>query len=514
MTRPIIHPATWPLLAALLVSGCASRPAPVPSPPPPSAPAPEAVPEPPSSPVTRADVPVRPPPSPVTPPPSQCEIGGDEVNLVRTVALTDPVDPAHVPRPTNRSEHLLFRQLYDTLIRVDCDGRVRPGVARTWTRAARVRTWRLTLDETARFWDGSPVTPADVVASWRGLVRAGQPVGGPVEAVTIVDGRSLEVTLAAEVDEPLVLAAPALAVVRPGRRGWPEGTTALRVVDHRAAGPGDTGTVILGRVPDDPEAISVAPVEVIRFEVAAGADPRDRLDAPVDLMVSDHHLALSYARSRPDLQTVPLPWRHVYAAVSPPRGHLAASSVTDDMRARLATDAVRGDARGASTPYWSTTPGCPSAAGTPVRGSEIAIGTRPRVLFRETDSVAGDLAARLVALGGFGSGDGLLAALLPTGSGRLSSLALGHQAFDDALTEGREALYLVRLDRDTLDPCQPWRGLEARAPWLRAPGVSASAAVVPLVETRAHAILRRGVGRLSLDGDGGLVLAAAREARR
>src|SRR6266516_4231603 len=49
-----------------------------------------------------------------------------------TIALTDPVDPAHAPLPRNVAERFVFAQLYETLIRVDCRGRVLPALARSW----------------------------------------------------------------------------------------------------------------------------------------------------------------------------------------------------------------------------------------------------------------------------------------------------------------------------------------------------------------------------------------------
>src|SRR5262245_39737532 len=51
---------------------------------------------------------------------------------VATVALTERVDSSNAPHPTNESERLLFRQLYETLMRGDCTGRLVPGLAESW----------------------------------------------------------------------------------------------------------------------------------------------------------------------------------------------------------------------------------------------------------------------------------------------------------------------------------------------------------------------------------------------
>src|SRR6266487_2259176 len=68
---------------------------------------------------------------------------------VATVGLGERIDPANAPHPSNESERLLFRQLYETLVRVDCNGRVGPGLASSWRLGAERNTWILTLRENA-----------------------------------------------------------------------------------------------------------------------------------------------------------------------------------------------------------------------------------------------------------------------------------------------------------------------------------------------------------------------------
>src|SRR5437899_2485107 len=82
--------------------------------------------------------------------------------------LVPDIAPAHAPAPENDAERLVFRQLYETLIRVDCLGRVLPGLAESWTRDVVSRPWTFTLRTDARFWDGAPVSARDVVAAWAG----------------------------------------------------------------------------------------------------------------------------------------------------------------------------------------------------------------------------------------------------------------------------------------------------------------------------------------------------------
>ena len=43
-----------------------------------------------------------------------------QVKSVTTAALGERVDPVNAPHPSNESERLVFRQLYETLVTVDC----------------------------------------------------------------------------------------------------------------------------------------------------------------------------------------------------------------------------------------------------------------------------------------------------------------------------------------------------------------------------------------------------------
>src|SRR5262249_46059718 len=139
-------------------------------------------------------------------------------DAVVTVGLTDRIDPTHAPRPANDSERLLFRQLYETLVRVDCMGRVVPGLAASWRLDPGRRAWIVTLREDARFSDGRRVTPSDVRASW---TRDGDSSLRPeaarlVESITETDDRTLAIRLQSpRLDMPLSLAHPDLAIAKP-----------------------------------------------------------------------------------------------------------------------------------------------------------------------------------------------------------------------------------------------------------------------------------------------------------
>ena len=198
------------------------------------------------------------------------------------------------------------------------------------------------------------------------------------------------------------------------------------------------------------------------------ADARDLLDSgaagfagPADVLVTRDPTVIAYARARPGFATLPLPWDRVHAAiiVDPARTRIAAS---DELRASLARDAVRADARPAGNGYAWQTAACAGA------GPRAAQPER-RVVYAAADPVGRAVAERLVAM-----------------DGTVTAAALGDDSLAAALAAGADAVYVVTIPiaGDTTDACT------------RLPARPASARIVPLVETRAHAIVRDGTPAL------------------
>jgi hypothetical protein len=285
-----------------------------------------------------------PPPALVPEPGSlDCALIAEPGDPITTVALGDRIDPSNAPHPSNESERLLFRQLYDTLVRVDCHGRVRPGLAASWQLDANGRTWIVTLGENARFSDGAPLTPADVRASWSrdGIGDELRPhVSRLVESVALAGGRALSITLRSQRgDVPVALAHPDLAIARRRHSPWPLGTRATRMPQRVTLLP---ATMVITVARDN--------LSTIRFLVAPG-DPRDLLDDGVDLLLTRDPAALDYAATLTQFQSVPLAWQRVHVLLAPGRSR-ASPSLSEDARQVLADDAVRGEARGARGAFW------------------------------------------------------------------------------------------------------------------------------------------------------------------
>jgi extracellular solute-binding protein (family 5) len=385
-----------------------------------------------------------------------------------TLALTEAVDPEHAPLPRNVAERLVFAQLYETLIRVDCRGRVLPALARSWESAD--DRWTFTLRDDARFWDGAPVTARDVLAAWRSRDPS------LAQTVTLLSDQAFSLQPSGMSFQRLADPTLALTKSSPGG-GWPIGTGRHWVTSA------DAGT---------PDALWARPLSGVKLPamdvtIVPRSAVRDAIDDNVDLLLTSDPAALEYARTRPQYVDLPLEWDVTYVL-------LAAEASSLDFRAlRLESlpQAVQAEARpahvGDDPPWFTDLKRCgaptPEAHPAPPPPDQPEAGARPRrrIVYLQGDRDAGDLSARLVGLAVAGRG-AVVAGLAPA-------------AFEAALRTGAEAGYVLRLRRRVVDPCSAARDLP---PW--APGGS----ITPLIDTRTHVLVRRGFPRLTLDWDGTL----------
>jgi hypothetical protein len=344
------------------------------------------------------------------------------------------------------------RQLYQTLIRLDCTGRPRPGLATAWSPADAGRTWVLTLGD-ARFWDGAPVAAETVAGGWaRDPASAAALREAGILFVEASGDRELRILLAASSDSvPAVLADPRLSVRRRAPDSpWPVGTGTYRLPES------------------DPAPATLEPVgngRPLRL-LAPPHDPRDAIDAGADIVVTDDPATLAYVAGRAGFTSLPLPWTRAYGLVLTTADDSSAARLTPAFKEALARDAVRIDARAAA----GAPMGCAPATPAPSHSGRPA----GRIAYPAGDRTAADLAARLAALGI---------------AGARSAVALDSVALIASLRAGAEVAYVVVLAR----ACDQ----ASRA---------AASAVLPLVETRAHAVVRSGAPPLTVDRDGVLRL--------
>jgi hypothetical protein len=210
----------------------------------------------------------------------------------------------------------------------------------------------------------------------------------------------------------------------------------------------------------------------VKFEVQAGIDPRDALDRGADLAVTRDPILVEYASQRAEFATFPLPWSRTYVLLDGGtlQDDLVGGLGTASVRRSLADDAVRAGARPAEPPYWwndlqSCPVGPPGQSGSP----------RSRIIYRKDDDVARGLAERIVAL---------------ASSHTLRAVGLEQAEFASAVQDGTDGAYVIGLPRRSLAPCRD------ASRW------AADARLLPLIDTRAYAIVRRGVPPLTVEWDG------------
>jgi hypothetical protein len=211
---------------------------------------------------------------------------------------------------------------------------------------------------------------------------------------------------------------------------------------------------------------------VLDVQITPDADPRDALDRRADLVVTRDPALVDYAASRPELATFPLPWSRTYVLLQPAGAEMIGGNPYDEaLRQSLARDAVHAEARPAEPPFWWTRPDC-----TLDSASVVVLPKSPVIAYTRGDAVARGLAERIVALAAPGS--------------QLRTAGLDAAEFAGAIRGGRELGYIIGLPSRTLAPCRDSAALPR------------GSRIQPLIDTRAHAIVRRGSPDLTVDWDG------------
>lgn len=452
---------------------------------------------------------------------SGCSIADGPGDPVSIVGLTERVAPANAPVPQNDSERLLFRQVYDTLVRVDCESRVQPALAAAWQQDA-AGAWIVTLRQNARFSDGTAVTAREIITSWtRGGTSLSPDVARVVRTATVLNDRSLSMVLQEEHPGlgPLTgigrLADPALAVARTTPdAAWPLGTRGFTIEGGTASPARGRTTITLlptallptpvpTQVPTD--AVTGAERRAIRFVVLPTGDGRDLLDQGVDLLVTREPAALTYAATLAQYDSIPLPWSRSYVFLSRASG--PATALPQPLRQKLADDAVPGEAQGSTYDVPSAWDSCAADATPPATLPTLPASAQPRsgatpsrrIVHDQSDPVARALAERIVVLASTRLAEDapIIAALLQGDRSRtLQTAALPAAVLPSALMRGDDAGYVIALER--FNGCAEVTALQEQAGWLTRDNP------VPLVDTRARALIRKGRSPLTIEWDGGL----------
>ena len=409
------------------------------------------------------------------PPAPDCTVTESAPAASIRVSVPDSIDPAHAPVPANRHERFLFAQIYETLIRLGCDGTVVPALATSWSSGADGLTWRFELRRDVMFTDGAPLDARTLATSWSAARHV-----PPLAGVEAIGEYTLQVRLYDAADAGF-FAQPALAVTRDAAgTEWPHGTGAYRV---------DASAPTLRLVRRRP---STGAPDTLHVERLAAGDERSALDDGVDFLVTGSPATIAYARLLDGYTTTALPWDRTYALITGADGTAQPPSMED--RTALARDAAPVGTRSAREASIAEC-AAPSAAA-PSAPASASHSVR-RILYPRGDVVARGLAERIVALAWPASRtpDWLrarLGASMPTAP--LRAVAVDRPALAREMQAARDAIFIVALHE-----CHPTDAIRTAL-------ARSMLHATPLVDAHDHVIFRDGVGTLMVDGSATLHL--------
>jgi Bacterial extracellular solute-binding proteins, family 5 Middle len=469
------------------------------------------------------------------------------------ITLLESVDPSHLPAPHNQSEATVFRQCYETLVNLDCEGLPQPGLAIAWRLELNGRQVDFTLRHDGYFEDGSPVTAGAVVSAWEKSRRTCARLfhdfpWALIDSVASHGGhdRQLSVYLSRPVENAeMLFSHPGLAVYKPVPTSrWPLGSGVFRVLANDNDG-------IITCVANRFHRLSRNGGQVrsiLVFSVYPGADPRDVLSREGDVMITSDTSLLEYVSRLDEYNIDPLPYRRLYLLVSPllPRispealvhGASVATTIVEalgdeltSLRNELAQLVMTSDSEPAScfccpldavdrTGDFETT--VPS---TPVRLAPEGGLKDSQVVYPAVDHDARLLAERLVGLSApghvqrgivAGSRIAKLMQLLFGGSGDqqgqrvVRAMGLPESEFYSRLNQGLDGAYIVPItclfDRPLLNRISYNESLD----WFEMGlGARGGEAMIPLVMSRAAMVSRRQLKGVEMSFDGTVLFAGA-----
>lgn len=420
-----------------------------------------------------------------------------------TAVLGEPVQLAHAPVARNDAERFVFRQLFESLVSVDCAGAVRPGLARSWRADPEGRVWTFRLRGNLRWADGSPVRGLAVRDAWE-RVEVEHPrlaVWGWLDPDSVrAFGDELEVALRRGVGRvPVLFSHPALALTARGPGGTPVGTGAFRVMRYLTPGEaileGETAPQAIDLEPNPfhPEPPRGLGVVTVRLE--PGADLRD-LAGRADVLVPRNRDTIEYLQGLGGFTLRELPWDryYVWLAAEPSR----------PMHRRLRGELVRRvvEAPGMIWESWGPMCSNPFERVRWATSERVDVGTALAVPVGDPDALA--LAERLAALTG------------------ITVERVDAASWSERLARGEAAEFVVPVRPALPVACGVGWELCATAPWAwcaaggcgegPAPAgggiVDASAparwsdVAQPLLATRATLAFREGLAGFTADADG------------
>ncbi len=142
------------------------------------------------------------------------EESGQQGQVLKVAVATD-VNTWDIERFPDGDARFVWSQIYETLVRLDADLNLVPGLAESWDSPDNGKTWIFRLRENVRFHDGTPLTAEAVVYSYsdRAYVTTAKTL--PVEKVEAIDAHTVKFTCTGQVPLPTYLTHIAWPVAGP-----------------------------------------------------------------------------------------------------------------------------------------------------------------------------------------------------------------------------------------------------------------------------------------------------------
>ncbi len=412
----------------------------------------------------------------LTPSPAEsCRIGGElerQHDTVR-IAISRPANPG--AGLLNDDARLVHRQMYESLVTVDCQGMLSAGLASIWESHQGGREWRFMLRPGAVYWDDVPVSIMDVIDSWErnwSTVESLLPPGDYFNVADAIANDGVVVRLE-QPDSmfPFYVAGAEFAVTRPGAvaTDWPIGTGPYRPAHEARL---NDGSLLLHSPVMLRPTLFFKPVGII--------DTRDVLDAGFDVVLGRGRDAVDYVRRRGDYVDFPLGWNLMYALVVQQSRFGPPDDTQDDrvnlVRTEIARDAVRADARPSRcTVFKGSAP--PTTEGN-ASGDQIAHDV--------SNTTARSIAERLLAVT----------------NDPVTANAMGLVGVSRVVPVEKDDLVARVTSGDVVAAIVPYRSVAnchtAMEVWKRYNGLL----IMPLIDTRSHLFTKDGKVRATVGGDG------------
>ncbi len=408
-------------------------------------------------------------------PAESCRIGEElerQHDTVR-IAISMPAFPG--AGLLNDDTRLVHRQMYESLVTVDCQGRLSAGLASIWESHQGGREWRFMLRPGAVYWDDVPVSIMDVIDSWErnwSTIESLLPAGDYFNVADAIANDRVVVRLE-QPDSmfPFYVAGPEFAVTRPGAvaTDWPIGTGPYRPVHQTLL---DDGSLLL----HSPAMIR----PTLFFRPVGTIDTRDVLDAGFDVVLGRERDAVDYVRRHGDYVDFPLGWNLTYTlVVQGTRRGLADDTQSDRVnlvRTEIARDAVRADARPSR---------CTAFMGS-ARPTTEDVSSGDQIAYDVSDTTARSIAERLVAV----TNDPVTAS------------AMGLDGVSRVVPVRKEDLVARVVSGDVAAAIVPYRSVANCHTAMEVPKRYNGLLMMPLIDTRSHLFSGDGKIRATVGGDG------------